>query len=118
MGHYDHAAIAIFIALILDGLDGSVARLTNTQSDFGAEYDSLSDMVSFGVAPALIIYVWALKSARKVRLDCCIYLLLHCAAFRLARFNVKLDIDNKKSFFWPSIPSCSNINCKLYLDII
>ena len=64
-GRYDHAAIAIFIALILDGLDGRVARLTNTESAFGSEYDSLSDMVSFGVAPALVIYVWALQPLGK-----------------------------------------------------
>ena len=60
-GHFEQAAMAIFIAMVLDGLDGRVARMTNTQSAFGAEYDSLSDMVSFGVAPALILYVWALK---------------------------------------------------------
>ena len=64
-GAFDHSAIAIFIALILDGLDGRVARLTNTESDFGAEYDSLSDMVSFGAAPALVIYVWALNPLGK-----------------------------------------------------
>ena len=65
-GHFDLAAIAIFIAMVLDGLDGRVARMTNTQSAFGAEYDSLSDMVSFGVAPALILYVWALKPLGKL----------------------------------------------------
>src|SRR5512135_1076123 len=61
-GRFDHAAIAIFIAMVLDGLDGRVARLTRTQSAFGAEYDSLSDMVSFGVAPALVMYSFALLS--------------------------------------------------------
>ena len=60
-GLYEQAAVAIFIAMVLDGLDGRVARLTRTQSAFGAEYDSLSDMVSFGAAPALIVYEWALK---------------------------------------------------------
>ena len=60
-GKFEYSAVAIFIAMILDGLDGRVARLTRTQSEFGAEYDSLSDMVSFGVAPALVVYVWALK---------------------------------------------------------
>ena len=59
-GNYEHAAVAIFIAMVMDGLDGRVARLTHTQSAFGAEYDSLSDMVSFGVAPALVLYVWRL----------------------------------------------------------
>jgi CDP-diacylglycerol---serine O-phosphatidyltransferase len=60
-GRFEHAAIAIFVAMVLDGLDGRVARLTRTQSAFGAELDSLSDMVSFGVAPALVVYHWALK---------------------------------------------------------
>jgi len=65
-GKFDLAAIAIFVAMVLDGLDGRVARMTNTQSAFGAEYDSLSDMVSFGVAPALILYIWALKPLGKL----------------------------------------------------
>jgi phosphatidylserine synthase len=60
-GNFEAAAIAIFVAMIMDGLDGRVARLTNTQSEFGAEYDSLSDMVAFGVAPALVMYLWALS---------------------------------------------------------
>ena len=64
-GAYELSAVAIFIAMVLDGLDGRVARLTHTQSAFGAEYDSLSDMVSFGVAPALVAYVWALKGMGK-----------------------------------------------------
>jgi len=65
-GLYEQAAVAIFIAMVLDGLDGRVARLTRTQSAFGAEYDSLSDMVSFGAAPALIMYEWALKGMGKL----------------------------------------------------
>jgi len=77
-GQFELAAIAIFIAMVMDGLDGRVARMTNTQSAFGAEYDSLSDMVSFGVAPALILYVWALKPFRQARLDCRLYLLCLC----------------------------------------
>ena len=60
-GRFEQAALAIFVALVFDGLDGRVARMTHTQSAFGAEYDSLSDMVAFGVAPALVMYVWALK---------------------------------------------------------
>src|SRR5262249_28000343 len=59
-GRFEHAAVAIFVAIVLDGLDGRVARLTHTQSEFGARYDSLSDMVSFGLAPALVMYEWAL----------------------------------------------------------
>src|SRR3546814_2362517 len=65
-GRFEHSAVAIFIAMVLDGLDGRVARLTNTQSAFGAEYDSLSDMVAFGVAPALLAFEWALGSLGKV----------------------------------------------------
>src|SRR3954465_9270131 len=64
--HFDYAAIAIFIAMVLDGLDGRVARLTKTQSAFGAEFDSLSDMVSFGAAPALVMYEWALRPMDKL----------------------------------------------------
>ena len=101
-GAYDHASIAIFVALILDGLDGRVARMTNTQSAFGAEYDSLSDMVSFGVAPALVMYVWALNPLGKLGWIAA-FVYCTCAAFRLARFNVKLDIDNKK--FFSGLPS-------------
>ena len=63
---YEIAAVAIYIAMVLDGLDGRIARLTRTQSEFGAEYDSLSDMVSFGAAPALVIYEWSLKGLGKM----------------------------------------------------
>ncbi|MDB4138189.1 CDP-diacylglycerol--serine O-phosphatidyltransferase [Methylophilaceae bacterium] len=105
-GSYDHAALAIFIALILDGLDGRVARLTNTQSSFGAEYDSLSDMVSFGVAPGLIVYVWALQPLGKLGWIAA-FIYCTCAAFRLARFNVKLDIDNKQFFFGLPSPAAA-----------
>ncbi len=65
-GRFAEAAIAIFVAMVLDSLDGRVARLTNTTSDFGAQYDSLADMVSFGVAPALVIYIWSLQSMGKL----------------------------------------------------
>jgi len=105
-GAYDHAALAIFIALILDGLDGRVARLTNTQSAFGAEYDSLSDMVSFGVAPGLIVYVWALQPLGKLGWIAA-FIYCSCAAFRLARFNVKLDIDDKQFFFGLPSPAAA-----------
>ena len=96
-GHFEHSAVAIFIAMVLDGLDGRVARLTNTQSAFGAEYDSLSDMVSFGVAPALVLYVWALQPMGKLGW---IAAFIYCAsaALRLARFNTKLDESDKRYF--------------------
>lgn len=95
--HYELAAVAIFIAMVLDGLDGRVARLTHTQSAFGAEYDSLSDMVSFGVAPALVAYVWALQGMGKLGW---IAAFIYCvgAALRLARFNTQLEVADKRYF--------------------
>ena len=93
-GNFELAAIAVFVAMVLDGLDGRVARMTNTQSAFGAEYDSLSDMVSFGVAPALILYIWALKPLGKLGWLAA-FTYCACAALRLARFNTKLDDDNQ-----------------------
>jgi CDP-diacylglycerol--serine O-phosphatidyltransferase len=96
-GRYETAAMAIFIAMILDGLDGRVARLTNTQSDFGAQYDSLSDMVSFGAAPALVMYLWAFSSLGKLGLFAAF---IHMAggALRLARFNTQLSSADKRYF--------------------
>lgn len=96
-GRWEHAAVAIFIAMVLDGLDGRVARMTRTQSAFGAEYDSLSDMVSFGVAPALVMYVWALKGMGKLGW---IAAFIYCAgaALRLARFNTQLEVADKRYF--------------------
>jgi CDP-diacylglycerol--serine O-phosphatidyltransferase len=103
-GRYEQAAIAIFIAMVLDGLDGRVARMTNTQSAFGAEYDSLSDMVSFGVAPALIIYVWALKPLGKLGWIAA-FIYCACAALRLARFNTKLEDPFQDKRFFQGLPS-------------
>jgi CDP-diacylglycerol--serine O-phosphatidyltransferase len=100
--HFEMAAVAIFVAMVLDGLDGRVARLTHTQSAFGAEYDSLSDMVSFGVAPALVMYSWALSGLGKWGwLAAFIYCL--GAALRLARFNTQLEVADKR--FFTGIPS-------------
>ncbi len=96
-GFYEQSAVAIFIAMVMDGLDGRVARMTNTQSAFGAEYDSLSDMVSFGVAPSLVIYVWALKPMGKLGWIAA-FIYCSCAALRLARFNTKLDESDKRYF--------------------
>jgi len=87
-GLFDAAAIAILIAMIADGLDGRVARLTNTQSAFGAQYDSLSDMVAFGVAPALVIYSWSLMSLGKLGWLAS-FMYVAGAALRLARFNAQ-----------------------------
>src|SRR5574340_1728595 len=96
-GRFDHAAIAIFIAMVLDGLDGRVARLTRTQSAFGAEYDSLSDMVCFGAAPALIMYEWALKGMGKLGWIAA-FIYCACAALRLARFNTNIEKVDKRFF--------------------
>ena len=101
---FELSAIAIFVAMELDGLDGRVARMTNTQSAFGAEYDSLSDMVSFGVAPALIIYVWALKPMGKLGWIAA-FIYCACAALRLARFNTKLDDAHQDKRYFQGLPS-------------
>jgi len=94
---FEHAAWAIFVAMLLDGLDGRVARLTNTQSEFGAQYDSLSDMVSFGAAPALVIYEWSLRGLGKLGW---IAAFVYCAgaALRLARFNTNIAVVDKRYF--------------------
>ena len=110
-GRFEQSALAIFVALVFDGLDGRVARFTRTQSAFGAEYDSLADMVSFGVAPALVIYVWALKdfsTAQNIPLLgvwltsklgwIAAFIYCACAALRLARFNTQLEIADKRYF--------------------
>lgn len=96
-GRFEHAAVAIFIAMVFDGLDGRVARMTRTQSAFGAEYDSLSDMVSFGAAPALIAFEWAMKGMGKWGW---IAAFVYCAgaALRLARFNTNIGIVDKRHF--------------------
>jgi CDP-diacylglycerol---serine O-phosphatidyltransferase len=105
-GLFEQAAIAILVAMILDGLDGRVARLTNTQSAFGAEYDSLSDMVSFGVAPALVMYSFALKDMGKLGW---IAAFVYCAAaaLRLARFNTMLATQDKRWFMGLPSPAAA-----------
>ncbi len=96
-GRFELAAIAIFIGMITDGLDGRIARMTNTQTAFGAEYDSLSDMVTFGVAPALLLYSWTLNQLGKVGwLIAFIY--TAAVALRLARFNTQLETADKRYF--------------------
>ncbi|MDP2218946.1 MAG: CDP-diacylglycerol--serine O-phosphatidyltransferase [Hydrogenophaga sp.] len=96
-GRYDLATLAIFVAMVLDSLDGRVARMTNTQSAFGEQMDSLSDMVSFGAAPALIAYIWALSGlGRWGWIAAFVY--CACAALRLARFNVNTGVVDKRYF--------------------
>jgi CDP-diacylglycerol---serine O-phosphatidyltransferase len=96
-GRFDSAAKAIFVAMVLDTLDGRVARLTKTQSAFGAEYDSLSDMVCFGLAPALVVYEWGLLSVGNYGWLAA-FLYCACAALRLARFNTNLEVADKRYF--------------------
>jgi len=103
-GHFEAAAIAIVVAGVLDGLDGRVARLTNTQSDFGEQYDSLSDLISFGLAPALLAFNWSLSSLREISTFTgklgwlAAFLFVACAALRLARFNTQAGIADKRYF--------------------
>ena len=94
---FDKASVAIFIAMILDSLDGRVARMTNTQSEFGAQYDSLSDMISFGAAPALVAYEWSLRGMDKLGW---LAAFVYCAgaALRLARFNTNISVVDKRYF--------------------
>lgn len=103
-GKFEQASVAIFIAMVLDALDGRVARMTNTQSAFGAEYDSLADMGSFGLAPALIMYEWSLSSLVGVSFSLgklgwlAAFLYVASAALRLARFNTKASNTDKRYF--------------------
>jgi CDP-diacylglycerol---serine O-phosphatidyltransferase len=94
---FDFASIAIFAAMLLDSVDGRVARLTNTQSEFGAQYDSLSDMLSFGAAPALVVYEWSLRGMGKLGW---LAAFVYCAgaALRLARFNTNISVVDKRYF--------------------
>jgi CDP-diacylglycerol--serine O-phosphatidyltransferase len=105
-GHFTSSAIAIFVAMVLDGIDGRVARLTRTQTAFGAEFDSLSDMVSFGVAPAVLSYEWMLRSFGKVGW---VVAFIYCAgaALRLARFNTQLASADKRYFTGLPSPSAA-----------
>jgi len=101
-GRYEQSCYGVFCAMVLDSLDGRVARMTNTQSAFGAEMDSLSDMVSFGAAPALIVYEWALKGLGKAGWGIAFFYCA-CAALRLARFNTNLAVVDKR--FFQGLPS-------------
>lgn len=105
-GQFEFAPIAIFIAMVMDGLDGRVARWTHTESDFGAQYDSLSDMVSFGLAPALVMYEWALSGLGKLGWLAA-FLYAAAAALRLARFNVQVGSVDKRYFVGLPSPSAA-----------
>lgn len=114
-GRFEAAAVAIFIAMVMDGIDGRVARLTHTQSDFGVEYDSLSDMVCFGVAPSLVVFAWSIGGVvdkgpvwyKAVWLAAFIY--TACAALRLARFNTHVEDQDKRYFTGLPSPSAAGV---------
>jgi len=103
-GHFIAAAVAVVVAGVLDGLDGRVARLTNTQSDFGVQYDSLCDLISFGLAPALLAFNWSLKGLSEYGAAIgklgwlAAFVYVACAALRLARFNTQASTDDKQYF--------------------
>ena len=105
---FEKAAIAIFLAMILDGLDGRVARMTNTQTAFGAEYDSLSDMVAFGLAPGLVMYLWSLQTLGKLGWFAA-FVYVAGAALRLARFNSQIETADKRYFTGLPSPSAAAI---------
>ncbi|WP_286221904.1 CDP-diacylglycerol--serine O-phosphatidyltransferase [Marinobacter apostichopi] len=105
-GMFDNAAIAIFVSMILDGLDGRVARMTNTQSKFGEEYDSLADMVAFGVAPGLVAFFWSLNGLGKVGWAIT-FIYVAGAALRLARFNTQIGSVDKKFFVGLASPAAA-----------
>ncbi|WP_024891395.1 CDP-diacylglycerol--serine O-phosphatidyltransferase [Luteimonas huabeiensis] len=114
-GRFGAACVAIFVAAVLDGIDGRVARLTNTQSEFGVQYDSLADLISFGMAPALVMYHWSLVA---LRLDgptlgkigwLAAFLYAACAALRLARFNSQVDVVDKRWFIGLASPAAAGL---------
>ncbi len=114
-GRFEAACVAIFIASILDGLDGRIARMTNTQTEFGVQYDSLADLISFGMAPALVMYPWALMS---LKLDgptlgkigwLAAFLYAACAALRLARFNSQVGKVDKRWFIGLASPAAAGL---------
>lgn len=114
-GRYGEAAVAVFIAAVLDGMDGRVARMTNTQSEFGVQYDSLSDLVSFGVAPSLVMYTWSLSALRDYgplwgKLGwAAAFVYTACAALRLARFNTQVGVVDKAYFQGLASPAAAAV---------
>ncbi len=114
-GQFEHACMAVFVAGLFDGVDGRVARLTGTSSEFGVQYDSLADLVSFGMAPALVMYHWALV---EMRLDgvlagkigwAAAFLYAACGALRLARFNTQVGVVDKRWFIGLNSPSSAGV---------
>ena len=107
-GNFEAAAIAIFVSQILDGLDGRVARMTNTSSEFGVQYDSLADMVSFGVAPAIVVLNWGLEPLGKFAWAA-VFAYTACAALRLARFNTQTGFTDNRFFIGLASPAAAGV---------
>ena len=107
-GNFTLAAISIMVAMMWDTLDGRVARLTNTQSAFGAQYDSLADLISFGLAPALLVYEWSLSDLGRVGWLAA-FIFLACAALRLARFNTQVGTADKRYFQGLPSPAAAGV---------
>jgi len=114
-GHFEHAFAAVFVAGVFDGVDGRVARMTGSSSEFGVQYDSLSDLVSFGMAPALVMYHWSLVGMRsdgplaaKIGWGAA-FLYVACAALRLARFNTQVGVVDKRWFIGLNSPSSAGL---------
>ena len=105
-GRFEDSALAILISAVFDGLDGKVARLTNTASEFGVQYDSLADLVAFGVTPAVLLYFWHLSHYGRLGIAAC-FLFMVCGALRLARFNVQSATASKKFFTGLPIPAAA-----------
>ncbi|MGY3040111.1 CDP-diacylglycerol--serine O-phosphatidyltransferase [Rhodanobacter sp. TND4EL1] len=114
-GRYSEAAVAVFIAAVLDGMDGRVARMTGTQTEFGVQYDSLSDLISFGLAPSLVMYTWSLSALREFgplwgKLGwAAAFIYAACAALRLARFNTQVGVADKRYFQGLASPAAAAV---------
>ena len=113
-GHFIYSAWAILIAIIFDGLDGWVARLTNSTTKFGIELDSLSDLIAFGVAPAVLIYSWGLQPFGRLGWGV-VFLFVACGALRLARYNVQMGSTESKAFTGLPIPGAGTVAASLVL---
>jgi len=114
-GDFSSAAIAVFVAALLDGMDGRVARLTNTQTEFGVQYDSLSDLISFGLAPSLVMYTWSLSTLKDYGPTwgkigwAAAFIYAACAALRLARFNTQVGVIDKRYFQGLASPAAAAV---------
>lgn len=113
-GTFERAAILIIIAAVLDALDGRIARMTHSASEFGEEYDSLADLVSFGVAPAILVYSWGLADFHRLGLAVSFFFVV-CGSMRLARFNIQTHIADKRYFVGLPIPAAAATICTLVL---